>query len=69
VVLAMVMPVIVGLSRMYRGEHHPTDVLGAGLLAACWLSVLFWTVRPNARPQTVGEAAAEASSPLPAGTR
>jgi membrane-associated phospholipid phosphatase len=48
--LAVVMPASVALSRMYRGEHHPTDVLGAGLLAACWLSVLFWTVRPNARP-------------------
>ena len=70
--LAVVMPVLVALSRMYRGEHHPTDVLGAALLAACWLSVLFWTVRPNARPQTVSEAAADAgastgsSSALPA---
>jgi undecaprenyl-diphosphatase len=50
--LAVVMPVVVALSRMYRGEHHPTDVLGAVLLAACWLSVLFWTVRPNADATT-----------------
>ena len=42
--LAVLMPLAVALSRMYRGEHHPTDALGAGLLAACWLSVLFWTV-------------------------
>jgi undecaprenyl-diphosphatase len=42
--LAIVMPVVVALSRMYRGEHHPTDALGAALLAACWLSVLYWTV-------------------------
>ena len=46
VALAVLMPAVVALSRMYRGEHHPTDALGAGLLAACWLSVLFWTVRP-----------------------
>jgi undecaprenyl-diphosphatase len=42
--LAIVMPIVVALSRMYRGEHHPTDALGAALLAACWLSVLYWTV-------------------------
>jgi membrane-associated phospholipid phosphatase len=48
VALAVLMPAVVALSRMYRGEHHPTDALGAALLAACWLSVLFWTVRPNA---------------------
>jgi undecaprenyl-diphosphatase len=42
--LAMVMPIVVALSRMYRGEHHPTDALGAALLAACWISVLYWTV-------------------------
>ena len=70
--LAIVMPVIVALSRMYRGMHHPTDVLGAMLLAACWLSVLWWTVRPNAHPETVSEAADEAaeatgqSHPVPA---
>ncbi|MFI5895905.1 phosphatase PAP2 family protein [Actinoplanes sp. NPDC051513] len=45
---AVVMPVGVAVSRMYRGMHHPTDVLGAVLLAACWLAVLWWTVRPNA---------------------
>ena len=45
---AVVMPAVVALSRMYRGMHHPTDLLGAVLLAACWLSVLWWTVRPNA---------------------
>jgi membrane-associated phospholipid phosphatase len=42
--LAVVMPIVVALSRMYRGEHHPTDALGAALLAACWISVLYWTV-------------------------
>jgi undecaprenyl-diphosphatase len=45
---AIVMPVGVAVSRMYRGMHHPTDVLGALILTACWLSVLWWTVRPNA---------------------
>jgi undecaprenyl-diphosphatase len=45
--LAIIMPAGVALSRMYRGEHHPTDLLGALLLAGCWLSLLVWTLKPN----------------------
>jgi membrane-associated phospholipid phosphatase len=58
--LAVIMPAAVALSRMYRGMHHPTDVLGATLLTAGWLTVLWFTVRPNAHAGTVSEAAAEA---------
>jgi membrane-associated phospholipid phosphatase len=54
VALAVIMPLGVALSRMYRGEHHPTDVLGAAVLAACWLTVLWWTVRPNAEAPAAG---------------
>ena len=60
--LAVLMPAAVALSRMYRGMHHPTDVFGAALLSACWLSVLWWTIRPNAHAETVSEAAAEAAA-------
>jgi membrane-associated phospholipid phosphatase len=60
VALAVIMPVGVALSRMYRGEHHPTDVLGATLLAALWLTVLWWTVRPNAEARTASQARAAA---------
>ncbi|AEV87674.1 phosphoesterase [Actinoplanes sp. SE50] len=59
VVLAVVMPLGVALSRMYRGEHHPTDVFGALLLASAWINVLYWTVRPNAHAVTATEAAVE----------
>jgi undecaprenyl-diphosphatase len=52
VALAVIMPMGVTVSRMYRGEHHPTDVLGAALLTACWLTVLWWTIRPNAEART-----------------
>lgn len=45
---AVVMPLGVALSRMYRGEHHPTDALGALLLTACWVTLLVTVVRPNA---------------------
>lgn len=58
--LAVLMPAIVALSRMYRGMHHPTDVLGATLLTAAWIGVLWWVIRPNAHAGTVSEAAAEA---------
>lgn len=48
VVLAVVMPVGVALSRMYRGMHHPSDAFGAAVLTALWISLLYWVVRPNA---------------------
>lgn len=37
--LAVLMPAAVGLSRLYRGMHNPTDVLAGALLGACWLLV------------------------------
>jgi membrane-associated phospholipid phosphatase len=56
-VLAVVMPALVALSRMYRGMHHPTDVLGALLLTLCWVGALYLIIRPSARTETAGEAA------------
>jgi undecaprenyl-diphosphatase len=44
--LAVAMPVWIALSRMYRGMHHPTDVLGSVLLAAVWLPAAVWLIRP-----------------------
>jgi undecaprenyl-diphosphatase len=38
-VLAVLMPVLVAASRLYRGMHYPTDVLAGALLACCWLAV------------------------------
>jgi undecaprenyl-diphosphatase len=60
--LAIVMPVGVAVSRMYRGEHHPTDVLGAVVLAGLWLTVLFIAIRPNEKPEGVHEAAESAEA-------
>jgi undecaprenyl-diphosphatase len=61
VALAVVMPVAIALSRMYRGEHHPTDVLGSLIFAALWLTATTLLIRPNAElPQR---------SAVPAGSR
>lgn len=49
VVLAVVMPAGVALSRMYRGMHHPTDLLGAAILTALWAGLLWWVLRPDVR--------------------
>lgn len=46
--LAVIMPVGVATSRMYRGMHHPTDFMGAILLSALWIGLLYWAIRPNA---------------------
>jgi undecaprenyl-diphosphatase len=45
---AIAMPVLVALSRLYRGEHHPTDVIGSLLLSALWLVATFLLIKPNA---------------------
>jgi undecaprenyl-diphosphatase len=44
---AIAMPVLVALSRMYRGEHHPTDILGSVLFAALWLTAAVLLIRPG----------------------
>ena len=44
---AIAMPVLVAISRMYRGEHHPTDILGSLLFAALWLTAATVLIRPN----------------------
>jgi membrane-associated phospholipid phosphatase len=43
--LAVVIPVAVGLARMYRGMHFPTDVLAGAALGASWLGLSVRAVR------------------------
>jgi undecaprenyl-diphosphatase len=43
---AIVMPVMIALARLYRGEHHPTDILGSLLFAALWLTATTMLIRP-----------------------
>jgi undecaprenyl-diphosphatase len=44
---AIAMPVFVALSRLYRGEHHPTDLLASLLFSALWLTALSLLIKPN----------------------
>jgi undecaprenyl-diphosphatase len=55
---AIAMPVLVALSRMYRGEHHPTDILGSLIFAALWLTATTRLIKPNPgeRPASPGGA-------------
>ena len=45
---AIVMPVMIAVARLYRGEHHPTDVLGSLLFAALWLTAATMLIKPSA---------------------
>lgn len=46
--LAVVMPLVVAASRVYRGMHHPTDIAGALILTGLWIGLLYLIIRPNA---------------------
>jgi len=39
-VIAIAVPIVVGLSRLYRGMHYPTDVFAGALLGVLWLITL-----------------------------
>src|SRR5690242_13556187 len=44
---AIVMPVMIALSRLYRGEHHPTDILASVLFAGLWLTATTMLIKPS----------------------
>ena len=48
---AIAMPVLVAVSRMYRGEHHPTDILGSLVFAGLWLTATYVLIRPTHIPE------------------
>lgn len=70
VVVCCAVPVAVGLSRIYRGMHHPTDVIFGAIGGGVWLLVVVSTLLPPPGPprSTVlapeaGPVPGEASSP------
>ncbi len=44
-VLAVVVPVFVALSRMYRGMHHPLDVAGGAVIGVSAICILVFACR------------------------
>jgi membrane-associated phospholipid phosphatase len=62
-VVVAVISVVVGLCRMYRGFHYPTDVMAGTVLGVVWLIVVYVTVlvgrrlRPGSRADSSGRGA------------
>ena len=47
VVVCGAVPLLIAVSRVYRGMHYPTDVLAGALLGAIWLTVVIFYVRTH----------------------
>ncbi len=45
--LLLCIPVVVGLCRLYRGMHYPTDVLSGALTGGLWLLLVITTLLPR----------------------
>jgi undecaprenyl-diphosphatase len=53
---AIAMPVLVALSRLYRGEHHPTDLLASLLFSALWLTAATVLIKPDSARKEIDSA-------------
>jgi membrane-associated phospholipid phosphatase len=67
--LAVVLPIAVALSRLYRGMHHPTDVIASAIGAAGCLTFALLATRTGAavaeRVDAASESDAGASEAVP----
>ncbi|MBF6468364.1 phosphatase PAP2 family protein [Nocardia beijingensis] len=43
---ALLIPVLVGIQRLYAGAHYLTDIIGSVLLSSVWTTVAWWIVQP-----------------------
>jgi undecaprenyl-diphosphatase len=64
---AVAMPVLVALSRVYRGEHHPTDILGSLIFAGLWLTATTLLIKPTALASSGRARQAAPAAPRTAG--
>lgn len=63
--LAVVIPLLVAVARLYLGLHYPTDYLGSLLVAVPWLLACWWTLRPTARSRAGGQRCAPVTARSP----
>jgi diacylglycerol kinase family enzyme/membrane-associated phospholipid phosphatase len=63
---AVGLPLLVGWSRIYRGEHHPLDVAGGVLLALLWLAAVTLLMPATSRRHTRPGPASPERQPQPA---
>ena len=70
-VVAIALPIFVALSRLYRGMHHPTDMIGSVIGALGCLAFAFLAMRTGVAVAEANErAASEGSRPhAPEGER
>jgi membrane-associated phospholipid phosphatase len=70
-IVAIALPIFVALSRLYRGMHHPTDVIGSVMGALGCLAFAFLATRTGVAVAEANErAASEGSRPhAPEGER
>ena len=57
--LAVLMPVAVALSRVYRGMHHPTDVTASVVIGVIWMIVVVSVFTPRPERQLSGTSLTE----------
>ena len=50
-VVLLVLPIVVGYSRMYEGMHHPTDVIFAFIGFGIWLALVLSNITPSTKRQ------------------
>jgi undecaprenyl-diphosphatase len=60
-VVAVAAPAAVGLGRIYRGMHHPTDVVASIVLGLVWMIVVSIVVTPDAFRRHASEPAVESA--------
>jgi undecaprenyl-diphosphatase len=64
-VVAVVVPLFVGISRLYRGMHHPTDVIASVLLGIGAVMIALLAVRVACTEHEAGRALSDLELPEP----